>query len=135
MSVWLLFCFVWKIYKCSLGFLTTLLLEDVPSRVKNVTVLKKCLKTAKNGPFYYKNNETSSLSFEKLMLFKESHYGAKAPQNMMYKEQNKIKNTLLFQFYHPFKISRKMYPCYNFCQILAIFGYILTLKQKWRFTT
>ena len=36
------------------------------------------------------------------MLFKESQYGSKAPQNMMYKEQNKIKNTLLFQFYHPF---------------------------------
>ena len=64
------------------------------------------------------------------MLFKESHYGAKAPQNMMYKEQNEIKNTLLFQFYHPFKIFGKMYPFYNFCQILAIFGYILTLKQN-----
>ena len=51
--------------------------------------------------FFYKNNETSSLSFKKRMLFKESHYGAKAPQNMMYKEQNKIKNSLLFQFYHP----------------------------------
>ena len=42
------------------------------------------------------------------MLFKESHYGAKAPQNMMYKEQNKIKNTILFQNYHPFKIFWKV---------------------------
>ena len=31
------------------------------------------------------------------MFFKEPHYGANAPQNMMYKEQNKIKNTILFQ--------------------------------------
>ena len=32
---------------CSFGFLTTFLLEDVPSRVKKVTILKKCLKMAK----------------------------------------------------------------------------------------
>jgi hypothetical protein len=52
-------------------------------------------------PFFYKNNETSSLSFKKLMLFTESHYSAKAPQNMRYMEQNKLKKTLLFQIYHP----------------------------------
>ena len=57
---------------------------------------KKCLKTAKNGPFFYKKYETSSLSFKKLMLFTESHYSAKAPQNMRYKEQNKIQENLTF---------------------------------------
>ena len=30
----------------------------------------------------------------------ESNYSAKAPQNMRYKEQNKLKKTLLFQIYH-----------------------------------
>ena len=34
---------------------------------------------------------------------KATRSGAKAPQNMMHKEQNKIKNTILFQNYHPFK--------------------------------
>ena len=61
---------------------------------------EKCLKTAKNGTFFYKNNETSSLSFKKFMLSTESHYSAKAPQNMRYKEQKKFKKTLLFQIYY-----------------------------------
>ena len=67
------------------------------------------------------------------MLFKESHYGAKAPQNMMYKEQNKIKNTILFQNYHPFKFFWKKYPFYNFCWIFAILDQFLTLMQKFKF--
>ena len=29
------------------------------------------------------------------MLFKESHYGAKAPQNMVYKEQNKTRHSMI----------------------------------------
>ena len=85
-------------------------------------------------PFFYKNNETSSLSFKKLMLFTESHYSAKAPQNMRYKEQNKFKKTLLFQIYHSLNFFWKMYPFYNFCQFFTIFGYILTLTQKLRCT-
>ena len=48
--------------------------------------------------FFKKNNETSSLSFKKLMLFTESHYSAKATQNMRYKEQNKLKKPLFFKF-------------------------------------
>ena len=51
MSVWFHFCFIWKIIECSFGYLTTFLLEKVPSGVKNATGLKKCLKTAKNDPF------------------------------------------------------------------------------------
>ena len=95
---------------------------------------KKCLKTAKNGPFFYKNNETSSLSFKKFMLSTESHYSAKAPQNIRYKEQNKFMKTLLFQIYHPLSCFWKMYPFYNFCQFFMIFGYILPLTQKLRCT-
>ena len=55
---------------------------------------EKMPKTAKNCRFFFtKNNETSSLSFKKFMLATESHYSARAPQNMMYKEQNKFKKT------------------------------------------
>ena len=83
---------------------------------------------------FYKNNETSSLSFKKIMLPTESHYSAKAPQNMRYKEQNKFKKTLFFQIYHSLIFFWKMYPFYNFCQFCTIFGYILTLTQKLRCT-
>ena len=124
MSVRLHFCFIWKINECSFGFLTTFLLEKVPSGVKNATVLKKCLKTAKNGLFFYKNNEISSLSFKKFMLSIESHYSAKAPQNMRYKEQKKIKKTLLFQIYHTlifFEKCTHFTIFVNFLRFLAIF--------------
>ena len=84
--------------------------------------------------FFYKNNETSSLSFKKLILFTESHYSAKAPQNMKYKEQSEFKKTLLFQIYHSLNLFWKMYPFYNFCQFFTIFGYILHLTQKLRCT-
>ena len=68
------------------------------------------------------------------MLSTESHYSAKAPQNMMYKEQNEFKKTLLFQIYHSLNFFWKMYPFYNFCQFFTILGYILTLTQKLRCT-
>ena len=84
--------------------------------------------------FFYKNNETSSLSFKKFMLSTVFHYSAKAPQNMRYKEQNKSKKTLLFQIYHCLNFFEKMFPFYNFCQFFTIFGYILPLTQKLRCT-
>ena len=96
---------------------------------------KKCLKTAKNGPFFfYKNTANSSLRFKKLMLFTESHYSAKAPQNMRCKEQIELKKTLLFQIYHSLKFFWKMCPFYNFCQFFTIFGFISTSAQKLRCT-
>ena len=84
--------------------------------------------------FFYKNNETSSLSFKKFMFSTESHYSAKAPQNMTYKEQNKFKKTLLFQIYHSLIFFSKMHSFYNFCNFFTIFGYILPLTQKLRCT-
>ena len=68
--------------------------------------------------FFYKNNETSSLSIKKLMLFTESHYSAKAPQNMRYKEQNKFKKTLLFQIYHSLIFFEKCTHFTNFVNFL-----------------
>ena len=68
------------------------------------------------------------------MLSTESHYSAKTPQNMRYKEQDKFKKTILFQIYYPLKNFWKIYPFYNFCQFFTIFGYILPLTQKLRCT-
>ena len=81
--------------------MTTFLLKKVPSGVKKCDGSEKMPKNSQKWPvFFYKNNETSSLSFKKFMLSTESHYSAKAPQNMKYKGQNKFKKTLLFQIYH-----------------------------------
>ena len=111
--------------------MTTFLLKEVPSGVKNATVLKKCQKTAKNGPFFfYKNNETSSLSFKKIMLSTESHYSAKTPQNMRYNEQNKFKKTLLFQIYHSIIFFWKTHPFYNFCQFFYDFWLYFDFDAK-----
>ena len=132
MSVWLHFCSIWKINGCSFGFLTTFFVRKGSISGKKSDGSEKMPKNSQKWPvFFYKNNETSSLTFKKLMLFTESHYSAKAPQNMRYnKEQNEFKKTLLFQLYHSFKMLWKMYPFYKFCQFFTIFGCILTLTQK-----
>ena len=68
MSVWL-FCCVWKIIGYSFHFLATFLSQICSSGLKNAMILKKLSKTAKNSPFFYKNNETSSLSLKKNRCF------------------------------------------------------------------
>ena len=54
------------------------------------------------------------MSFKKIMLSTESHYSAKAPQNMRYKERNKFKKTFLFQIYHSLIFFEK-------CTLFTIF--------------
>ena len=79
--------------------------------------------------FFYKNNETSSLSFKKFMLSTESHYSTKAPQNMRYKEQNKFKKTLLFQIYHSLNFF------FEKCTHFTIFGIFYDFVLYFAFDT
>ena len=79
--------------------------------------------------FFYKNIETSSLSFKKFMLSTESHYSAKAPQNMKYKEQNKFKKTLLFQIYHSLNFLKNA-PTLQFLSIFNDFWQYFDFEAK-----
>ena len=82
------------------------------------------------APFFYKNNETSSLSFKKFIMSTESHYSAKEPQNMRYKEQNKFKKTLLFQIYHSLKFFLKNVPILQFLSIFYGFWLYFAFDAK-----
>ena len=79
--------------------------------------------------FFTKIMKPQVWALKKFMLSTESHYSAKAPQNMRYKGQNKLKKTLLFQIYYSLIFFWKMHPFYNFCQFFTIFGYILPLHK------
>ena len=63
----------------------------------------------KTACFFTKNNKISSLSLENSLLFRETHFGVKAHQNMMSSEQNKLKNIIVFEQYHPLTLEGLRY--------------------------
>ena len=62
------------------------------------------------------------------MLYTESHYSAKAPQNMRYKEQNKFKKTSFFQIYHPLIFFEKWNHFTDFYHFWLYFDFDAKIK-------